>query len=224
MQGGFETQLKSNHEFFDRLKLHPTGSKTAVDLGAGCGFQSIPLSERGFNVTAIDLDQKLLDELRANDTTDRVVTHCDDLLHFSQHVESHCELTVCMTDTLLHLPTKADVSRLLCDVYQQLEKSGQFVLTFRDMSFELTDLDRFIPVKQDSQTIFTCFLEYEQEQVKVHDLVYTSVAGTWELKKSFYRKLRLSPDWVESQLRAAGFTGVDLQVTNGLVTVVSRKS
>ena len=43
------------------------GSKgIAIDLGAGCGFQSIPLARLGFTVTAIDLDEKLLDELQKN--------------------------------------------------------------------------------------------------------------------------------------------------------------
>lgn len=54
-----------------------------------------------------------------------------------------------------------------------LEAGGRFVLTFRDLTFELKELDRFIPLRSGADAIFSCFLEYEAEHVKVHDLVYT---------------------------------------------------
>ncbi len=41
--------------------------------------------------------------------------------------------------------------------------------------YELTELDRFIPVKSDGSKIFTCFLEYEKETVKVHDIIYERI-------------------------------------------------
>ena len=49
--------------------ITPARSGRAVDLGAGCGFQSIPLARLGFAVTAIDIDRKLLDELHRNAAT-----------------------------------------------------------------------------------------------------------------------------------------------------------
>ena len=51
-----------------------------------------------------------------------------------------------------------------------LERGGRFVITYRDLSREALELDRFIPVRSDDTTILTCFLEYEPETVKVHDL------------------------------------------------------
>ena len=53
------------------------------------------------------------------------------------------------------------------------------LITFRDLSSELTELDRLIPVRSDENTIFTCFLEYELETVKVHDIVYNRNQGKW---------------------------------------------
>ena len=66
MFGGFESGIQRNVEFFNELQLTPKNSGIAVDLGAGCGFQSIPLAEAGYSVTAIDLDSKLLIELKNN--------------------------------------------------------------------------------------------------------------------------------------------------------------
>jgi hypothetical protein len=175
----------------------------------------------GYSVTAIDLDENLLRELRANDATGMVAIERDDMINFDSHVTGPSELIVCMTDTLLHLESKDRVRDLFRRVINHLDDSGRFVITFRDLTSPLDNLDRFIPVKQDKSRIFTCFLEYEPDTVKVHDLVYINTHGQWILHKSFYRKLRLSPDWVKNQLGQAGFPDVAVEVENGLVTAVA---
>jgi hypothetical protein len=224
MLGGFDVQIAKNRTFFENHHLHPKGSSVAIDLGAGCGFQSIPLAEMGYSVTAIDLDENLLRELKANDATGTVAIERDDMINFDSHVTGPAELIVCMTDTLLHLESKDRVGDLFGRVINHLDDSGRFVITFRDLTNPLDDLDRFIPVRQDASTILTCFLEYESDTVKVHDLVYINTNGQWQLHNSFYRKLRLSPNWVKNQLLQVGFPEVAVDIENGLVTVVAGKA
>jgi hypothetical protein len=224
MLGGFDEQIPKYREFFESHRLYPNGSRVAIDLGAGCGFQSIPLAEMGYSVTAIDLDEDLLSKLKEKDVTKSVSTIPDDLINFDRHVTGPSELIVCMTDTLLHLQSKSMVKNLFRKAASHLHDSGRFVITFRDLSIPLDDLDRFIPVKQDECRILTCYLEYEPDTVKVHDLFYFNTDGQWKLHKSFYRKLRLSPEWVERQLAQAGFAEVAVDVENGLVTVLAGKA
>ena len=78
-------------------------------------------------------------------------------------------------------------------------------------------------MRADDETIFTCFLEYEIETVKVHDLVYRRSGDHWQLRKSFYRKLRLSKQWVEAELSRAGFSAIDSTIDKGLVTIIAEK-
>ena len=224
MSGGFAAATEKNLSFFQHHNISPIGSGIAVDLGAGCGFQSIPLAQLGFSVTAIDLDQKLLDELQDNSDGSAIARIQDDLINFEHHLDSKPELITCMTDTLLHLESRDKASFLFRKVLASLEKQGKFIITFRDLASELSELDRFIPVKNDDQTIFTCFLEYEPDTVKVHDLVYHKLDdGNWKLNKSFYRKLRLSKQWVDDQLKEVGFKTMDSKINNGLVTTIAVK-
>ncbi|MGL6339584.1 MAG: class I SAM-dependent methyltransferase, partial [Waterburya sp.] len=48
MLGGFEQGISRNLDFFQKHNISPIKSGIAVDLGAGCGFQSIPLAQLGF--------------------------------------------------------------------------------------------------------------------------------------------------------------------------------
>lgn len=223
MHGGFDTGVRKNTEFFRTHRIFPVLSGTAVDLGAGSGFQSIPLARAGFTVTALDLDVKLLDELKKHSAGLPITIINDDLFHFDKHIDGNAELVVCMTDTLIHLDSRERVLHLFRKVMNSLEKGGHFIVTFRDLSLELPELDRFIPVKSDADTILTCFLEYEPETVKVHDLVYTKKDGNWRLNKGFYRKLRLSKEWVDEQLSLAGFSLVETTVDKGFVTVIAAR-
>jgi SAM-dependent methyltransferase len=221
MYGGFDSALARYTDFFTTRGLTPHGSARAVDLGAGCGFQSIPLARLGFSVTAVDLDRKLLAELDCHAGSAAIVAVRDDLSHFDRHVSAPVELVVCMVDTLVHLDSKRTVVELFAKVRAALEPGGKFVITYRDLSREAAELDRFIFVRSDDTTIFTCFLEYEPETVKVHDLVHRKQAGQWKLYKSFYRKLRLAQSWVHSELERAGFSTVEAGVDRGLITIVA---
>jgi ubiquinone/menaquinone biosynthesis C-methylase UbiE len=221
--GGSDLKLKENRAFFHDHNVHPERSAAAVDLGAGCGFQSIPLAESGFNVTAIDVSRDLLAELRKNAEGLPIVTIEDNLLNFTEHSPAKIEIIVCMGDTLTHLNSRDEVRKLINTVYPVLEEQGLFILGFRDLTTELTELDRFITVKSDSKRIFTCFLEFEKKQVKVHDILYEAADNKWNIKKSFYRKLRISEQWTNECLRDAGFTIEKCDNQNGMLTILARK-
>lgn len=223
MFGGFSKGVDANRCFFDKHNITASRSKIAVDLGCGCGFQSIPLAERGFSLISIDTDKKLLDELKSNCDSDNIQVVNDDLQNFTKYVSSDIELVVCMTDTILHLQSREEVSNLFEKVYDALDSEGKFVVTFRDLTFELKDSDRIIPVRSSDDTIFTCLLEYEKMHVKVNDIVYKRKAGVWSLHKSFYKKLRLSKDDIVSDLEKSGFRQIEASTENGVITVIAVK-
>jgi SAM-dependent methyltransferase len=221
--GGFDLKIKENQDFFTNHGIQPVLSGMAMDLGAGCGFQSIPLAEAGFKVTAIDFSQGLLADLQKNAQKLPIETIEDNLLNFSQHCPKETELIVCMGDTLTHIETLDEVQLLLKNAYHALEGAGLLVLTFRDLTFELKGLDRFIPVRSESNLIFTCFLEYEKEHVKVHDIIFEKASGQWQMQKGVYRKLRIPPDWVKQRLLQFGFEVDIFDIQSGIVTIIARR-
>ncbi|MEX1327058.1 MAG: class I SAM-dependent methyltransferase [Desulfobacterales bacterium] len=223
MCGGSDLKLKENRAFFRDHGIRPVLSAAAVDLGSGAGFQTIPLAEAGFEVTAIDVSSKLLAQLNKTAGKLPIRTVQADLLNFTEYSPEKIELIVCMGDTLTHLKVLADVKELIHRVYGALAQGGLLILGFRDMTVELTQLDRFIPVRSDSKRIFTCFLEYEKNHVKVHDIVYEKTDDQWKMKNSYFRKLRISSQWVREHLSKAGFQVEEVDTANGMITIFARK-
>ena len=221
--GGLESKIEENRKFFTVHGITPLRNGVAVDLGCGSGFQSIPLAQLGFHVLAVDLSPTLLAELTTHKGNLHIEPVQDDLVQFSRYLPGPAELCVCMGDTLTHLDSRETIAALFQQVAEHLDHGGTFVLTFRDLSFELTGLDRFLPLRSEPTRIFTCYLEYEPDHVNVHDLVYERVDNRWHLNKSFYRKCRVPFAWTKETLLAAGFDLALATSENGLVTIIARK-
>ncbi len=200
--------------------------RLAVDLGAGPGFQSVALAELGFSrVVAVDTSEILLKELEAHRNGSPVETVHGDLLGLQDIVaKGQADAIVCMGDTLTHLESRNEVEQLFLSAYNAFASGGSLVLTFRDLTAELLGLDRFLPIRSDTDKIMTCFLEFESpERVRVHDLIHVRESTGWKLQKSSYSKLRLAPAWVAQCLVDAGFSILAQKPAGRLHLIAARK-
>lgn len=221
MIGDFQTLVNRQKEEFVKAGIVATPSSLALDLGAGNGVQSIALSDLGFNVTAIDFNRQLIDELKANAAGRDIQVIEDDLL-IGPRLKPSPSLIVCCGDTIGHLSGFDKLNELIAGSYSALVQGGKLYLSFRDYSRELEGVDRFIPVKQDETRIFTCFLEFFEGTVGVTDILLHKVDGKWEHKIRSYFKLRTTVDMVENAIRSVGFNIVYRQL-GGMNVLVGQK-
>lgn len=148
MAGDFNRQVEKNLNWFEKHNIHPKSSKNAIDFGCGPGFQSIALSSLSFNVTVVDFNQHLLDELKSQDENEAIEVIQSDIVKPENYShKAPFELAVCIGDILTHLPSKESVSDFFRIAYDLLEPNGNLILSFRDFSVALTGVDRFIPVQ-----------------------------------------------------------------------------
>lgn len=221
MFGDFEAKVAEQRALLERLGVTVgQDAATAVDLGSGSGFQSVALARLGFRVLAIDFSQRLLTELRERARDLPVQTIAGDIRDVARLVPTAVGLVVCMGDTLSHLESEADLERVFDGVAARLAVGGRLVLTFRDLSTELGDLDRVIPLHASDGLVMTCFLEYEPGTVKVHDLIWARQPDGWHFRKGVYRKLRLAPHAVTTRLERAGFAVQRHQAPAGMIALV----
>jgi len=225
MLGDIDAAFARSAAEIEDLKLPEANHGAAVDLGAGLGLHSLPLARLGFHVTAIDSCQVLLDELRSRSGTLTVTSVNADLVDFRAVVKDEAQVVLCMGDTLTHLPTLVSVESLLGSVVAGLARGGVFAATFRDYATRTLEGDkRFILVRADADRILTCFLEYAEHEVMVHDVLTERVQDQWRQKISSYPKLRLAPEWVESTLMDLGLKVRRDTTASGMVRIVATKA
>jgi len=221
MFGDFEAKVAEQQALLERLGTRARqGGSVAVDLGCGSGFQSIALARLGFRVLAIDFSRRLLDELNGRARGLSVVATAGDIRDVAGLAPSGVEVVACMGDTLSHLERLEDLDRVFEGAAGRLAAGGRLILTFRDLTGELRELDRFITLCRSDDLIMACFLEYEIATVKVHDLIWVRQPDGWHFRKGVYRKLRLAPTVVVDRLENAGFAVARHQAPAGMVALV----
>lgn len=222
MAGGAEAAITAGGVELEALNLELAPRARVVDLGCGFGMHAIPLARAGARVLAMDTSAHLLAELARLAGDLDIETVQDDLLSFRAHLKEKAAAVFCMGDTLTHLPEHTNLDFLVQEVAEALAPAGWFVLSFRDYSQPLLADQRFIPVRSDERRILTCFLEYEEDTVVVHDILHERGGDAWETSVSSYRKLRLSPDRVIGSLETSGFEARREAGVRGMVRVVAR--
>jgi SAM-dependent methyltransferase len=221
--GGLDQNIEKNREFFKRELKSSKNSLSAIDLGSGSGFQSIPLAEMGYQVYSIDTSPELLLEGKKRLKEGEVSFIEDDLRNFTNYGPKTVNLIVCMGDTISHLESLKQVDNVISDSYKKLDEKGQFIISYRDLSNDLEGVDRIIPVRADDDQIFTCMLEFEKNQVRVNDIIYTKTNNQWTLNKSSYLKLKICKNYLLEKIKEVGFK-ITLDETNrGMTFIVAIK-
>jgi SAM-dependent methyltransferase len=219
--GDIATAVKNARVELAEILREGGSRRIAVDLGAGSGAYAIPLAQLGFTVFAIDTNEGLLDEIKRRAGSLPIKTIHDDLSSFGAHCRKRADVILCMGDTLTHLPTHDAVDSLLSGMREALAPGGMFAATFRDyVSVPLKGASRFIPVRCDDRRILTCFLEYHDSVVMVHDLLHVRGDNGWETRVSAYPKLRLDPAWVLETAVNGGLTARLEAGPRGMVRLV----
>lgn len=220
--GGREKKIKENQLFFSAHGIVDGKGKKALDLGCGSGFQAIPLAEAGYAVVGVDISTELLRQLGENARDGITLVHSD-MVEFFQHNHEQYAVCVCMGDTLTHLAEMEEVELVLQSVYHSLSNDGIFIATFRDYSTELVGTNRFIPVRQSHDTLWTCFLEYGEQHVDVYDIIHRCVDGQWTMATSMYTKIRISVEWLVQTMHDSGFEDITAEKEQGIIVVSGKK-
>lgn len=111
--------LSPAHKTFFASELH---GKTILDVGAATGNLTAYLSSQGYEVTAIDLSERLIAKAVEKGVTVQQLNMLaiDELPTFDN--------IVCIGNTLPHLDSKTSVQLFLQKAYRQLTQGGKLVL------------------------------------------------------------------------------------------------
>jgi ubiquinone/menaquinone biosynthesis C-methylase UbiE len=224
MSGDFNQKQLEQQEILNDFRLAPiTNGAQAIDLGSGHGIQSIALANLGYSVTAVDFNRQLLKELSVNRNNLPINIQQADVLEYLTTHEQKTDLIVCMGDTLTHLLSPQDVTTMLALCHKRLNSNGKLMLSFRDLTEAVEGARRFIFVRGDDARIVTCFLEYFEDHVQVHDIFYVKTESGWKQTVSSYPKLRLSPAKITEALKQNGFKVLESKNIKGMDYMLAQK-
>lgn len=110
------------------LKNAFSGKRKLLDLACGTGNYALALAENGYQIYGLDLDKSMINEAKKKNTGERVV--------FIEGNMRDCEAMFghesfdgiyCIGNSLVHLTSKEEVSKLIHSVYKLLKDGGVFI-------------------------------------------------------------------------------------------------
>lgn len=223
MTGDFQERVNEQMSFFSNHGIVPFRHGVAYDLGAGHGLQTVALAKLGYQVTAIDFSKSLLQELQSNASGLPVAIREADIVQFLGGDVPQAGLITCMGDTLTHLDGLDKVETLINHISEKLVEKGKVVISYRDLTRELSGVDRFINIRSDDSRSMTCFLEYFASKVMVHDILLQKIDGAWQQKVSSYPKLRLPVSLIRNLFEKNRIMIISDEVTRGMNYLVGER-
>jgi SAM-dependent methyltransferase len=152
-----------------------------LDVGAGTGRLAIPLSQAGFQVTAVDASRGMLDVLKRKDTNKLITTHQN--LVQELDLNKKFPFIACVFSVFCYLTTEDDLRNCVRAIASHLSVGGKALvdftarISFQGMSYQSEDLIRTVNVEEENseEGLFRYF-----ETVQI-----SSPEGVWEYKDEF---------------------------------------
>ena len=99
---------------------------TIVDFGAGTGRLAIPLSERGYRVTAVEQCQEMLDQLQMKDGHGLITLACSTMQDFE--ADEEFDFALCVFNVIIYLLDDEALQHALSSAYSALKPNGSLLL------------------------------------------------------------------------------------------------
>ena len=125
-----------------------------LDLGAGTGRLAIPLSQSGFQVTAVDASIGMLDVLKRKDK-DNLITTQQGLVQ-ELNLNTKFSLIACVFSVFCYLTNENDLRRSARAIASHLSDGGKSLIdctarvSFQGMSYQSEDLIRTVIVEEEN--------------------------------------------------------------------------
>jgi len=140
-----------------------------VDFGAGTGRLSIPLSQIGYAVTAVEPCREMLSQLQGKDQHDLVKSVCSRMEEFRG--EGKFDMALCVFTVILYLLDEDSLKKSLAAVFEALRPDGLLLLDipyeaiFSGYSMRAPCFERTVAVTRHNGNIYT----YREELVVTND-------------------------------------------------------
>ena len=132
---------------FVKKQLAHIQKKKILDIGCATGELSYQLAKEGAEVIGIDLNEDLLDEAKSQKHQENLQFQTGNMLELEKDFqENEFDAVLCFGNTLVHLPDKTAVIKMLHGVEKTLKPGGKFLLQILNYDYIFNDKITELPL------------------------------------------------------------------------------
>ncbi len=167
-----------------------------LDLACGSAEISLLLAKNGFQVSALDLSQGMIQAAKEKDKKHKIQFYCQDMKNLS-NLNTYDVIT-CLCDSFNYILSKEEVSLFFKEVSMHLKKDGLFF-------FDTHSLDRLVEFEEEFNET-GCFedCQYQWSILSEDDYIYQDFAfylDDGKIVQEHHIQRVYTPEWLETELK-----------------------
>ncbi len=212
---------QSVHKYYDEMfplnkqqvtfvKDELAGGVHLLDIGCGTGSLSHALSNEGYNVDAIDLDESMIEEARKKSEAENPRFRTANMLEISSDFNfEQFDGVICFGNTLVHLTENALIEHFMNSVFTILKPGGKFMLQILNYESILKKRLKNLPLIENNNIRFERLYEYPDSGL-INFKTNLTIKQSGEV---IHNEVLLNPvgkTEIENMLNETGFSNIQL--------------
>lgn len=186
--------------------------KALLDVACGTGGYSIELAKQGYAMTAVDLNPKMIDLLRAKARSEKldIEVFQANMLELSQILDSKYNLVFCIGNSLVHLNDDTEIEHFFSEAKALLADRGSLVIQIINYDRILAkDIDALPTIEnKDTGLKFQRLYRYDSHSNKIFFKTILETAG--EILENEIQLHPILSDRIVQLLKNTGFNEIQL--------------
>ena len=196
---------------FVENNLEELPGKKILDIGCATGELALQLAEAGAQVTAIDLNEDLLDRAKAKNRYSNLNFRVGNMLQLQDDFQpGEFDAAVCFGNTLVHLQSEQLVAEMLQGVYAVLKPGGVVMLQILNYNYILSEKVTSLPVIESENIRFVRNYEMEEGNPLIRFITELYLKKEGKVIRNTTRLLALQSKVLIDLLGKSGFVEASL--------------
>lgn len=198
----------------DFLKETLNKDSKILDLGCGSGNYSISIAKDGYNVTGLDFDEQMIKNCISKATTENVDVNfiVSDMLKFAEITDAKFDRIFCIGNSLVHLISPDDISKLIATCYNELKPNGDLIIQIinydRILRFNINALPTIDKNEEDIKFVRNYLYHEDTNIIDFNTELTVKKNGSTEVLENSVPLFPLTSDDLFKLLTKAGFTDI----------------
>ncbi len=195
---------------FVETRLGNLAGKTILDIGCATGELAFRLAGAGAHVTAIDLNEDLLQQARLKKNHPNLLIQQGNMLDVSRDFKAAgFDGVLCFGNTLVHLNNTGSVLKMFEGVRSVLKPGGQFLLQILNYDYIIDNELKKLPLIETDSIVFNRKYEFSRDGIHVDFITELKIKETKESISNSTSLLALRSAELFALLKEAGFIQIE---------------
>jgi len=196
---------------FVKNQLGHIQKKKILDIGCATGELAYQLAKEGAEVTGIDLNEDLLEQAKSLTYHENLRFQTGNMLELEKDFqENQFDAVMCFGNTLVHLPDKTAVIKMLHGVEKTLTPGGKFLMQILNYDYIFNDKITELPLIETEKVKFIRTYKFEEKISRVKFQTDLHLKNRGEIISNETILLALKSSDVLDLLHEAGFKEIHL--------------